>query len=68
MQITLYTTEHCPVCNLVKHTLTQKDVEFNIVNDIEVMSMMGFKSAPMLEVDGNIMNAKDAINWIKSLE
>jgi len=53
---------------MVKHTLTQKDVEFNIVNDIEVMSMMGFKSAPMLEVDGNIMNAKDAINWIKSLE
>ncbi len=68
MQITLYTTEHCPVCNMVKHTLTQKGVEFNIVNDIEVMSTMGFKSAPMLEVDGNIMNAKDAINWIKSLE
>jgi hypothetical protein len=49
---------------LVKHTLTQKDVEFNFVNDIEVMSMMGFKSAPMLEVDGNIMNAKEAISWI----
>lgn len=68
MLITLYTTEHCPVCNMVKHTLTQKGVEFNIVNDIAVMSMMGLKSAPMLEVDGKIMNAKDAINWIKSLE
>jgi glutaredoxin len=67
LQITLYTTEHCPVCSMVKNTLKQKGVEFNIVNDIEIMTMKGFKSAPMLEVDESIMNAKDAINWIKSL-
>jgi len=68
LQITLYTTEHCPVCNMVKNTLKKKGVEFNIVNDIEIMTMKGFKSAPMLEVDESIMNAKDAINWIKSLK
>ncbi len=53
---------------MVKNTLKQKGVEFYIVNDIEIMTMKGFKSAPMLEVDESIMNAKDAINWIKSLK
>ncbi len=67
MQITLYTTEHCPVCNMVKLTLLQKGVEFEIIDDLNIMSTKGFKSAPMLEVDEKIMNAKEAINWIKTL-
>lgn len=67
MQITLYTTEHCPVCNMVKLALLQKGVEFEIIDDLNIMSTKGFKSAPMLEVDEKIMNAKEAINWIKTL-
>ncbi len=67
MQITLYTTEHCPVCNMVKLTLLQKGVEFEIIDDLNIMSTKGFKSAPMLEVDEKIMNAKEAIKWIKTL-
>ncbi|MSS07133.1 hypothetical protein FYJ38_00570 [Clostridium sp. WB02_MRS01] len=67
MQITLYTTEHCPVCNMVKLTLLQKGVEFEIIDDLNIMSTKGLKSAPMLEIDEKIMNAKEAINWIKTL-
>ena len=37
------------------------------VSDVEIMKQKGFMSAPMLEVDGNIMNYLEAINWIKEM-
>jgi len=52
---------------MVKLTLLQKGVEFEIIDDLNIMSTKGFKSAPMLEVDEKIMNAKEAIKWIKTL-
>lgn len=67
MNITLYTTQHCPICRMVKDMLTQRNIEFNIVDDLEVMTLRGFKSAPMVEVGGEVMNAKEAIKWIKTL-
>ena len=35
------------------------------VSDVEIMKQKGFMSVPMLEVDGNIMNYLEAINWVK---
>ena len=67
MKIILYTTEHCPVCKMIKDLLTTRNVEFETVGDLETMLGKGIKSAPMLEVNGEIMNAKNAMNWIKSL-
>jgi len=67
MKIILYTTEHCPVCRMIKDLLTTKNIEFETVDDMEIMLEKGIKSAPMLEVNGEIMNAKNAMNWIKSL-
>lgn len=52
---------------MVKELLTQKCVEFYIIDDLEVMTSKGIKSAPMVEVDGEIMNAKEAMKWIKTL-
>jgi predicted DsbA family dithiol-disulfide isomerase len=63
MTITLYST-HCPKCNILTQKLNQANIQYNEINDVEVMLAKGFSSAPMLEVDGTIMNFYEANNWI----
>lgn len=58
--------EHgCPNCRMLKMKLDKSGVEYETVNDIEVMKAMGFKTAPKLEVDGNVMDFKEAVEWLK---
>lgn len=68
MNIILYTT-HCPQCNVLTKKLEQKNIEFNIVDDVNVMLSLGISAAPALSVDdGEIMNFKQAVAWLNSLE
>jgi glutaredoxin len=63
---TLYST-HCPKCEILKKKLTAKNVEFDEVNDIDIMIEKGYVSSPMLEVDGEIMDFTKANNWINNI-
>lgn len=57
--------EHgCPRCKVVKSKLDQKGIQYETVNDIEVMQAKGFVDAPKLDVDGVIMDFKEAVKWI----
>jgi hypothetical protein len=42
-------------------------VQYSVVSDEEEMIAKGFSSAPMLEVDGDVMNAQEAFNWVLTL-
>lgn len=64
MSITLYST-HCPKCKVLEMKLKQKNINYEEINDVEVMKAKGFMSAPKLEVDGEIYDFKDAVDWIK---
>ncbi len=66
MKVILYST-HCPKCNVLEKKLNQNYIPYEEVNDVNVMRKKGFLSAPMLEVDGEIMDFKTANNWINSL-
>ena len=58
--------EHgCPRCKVLKTKLDQKGINYETVNDIEVMKAKGFTEAPKLEVDGVVMGFKDATDWLK---
>ena len=58
--------EHgCPRCKVLKTKLDQKGIQYESVNDIEIMKEKGFKEAPKLEVNGVIMDFKEAVDWIK---
>ena len=48
--ITLYST-HCPRCRVLETKLTQKNIEFNVVTDVNKMESLGIQSVPILEVD-----------------
>ncbi len=61
--ITLYTT-HCPKCKVIEKKLAQKNIQYIEVTDVAEMQRLGFKSVPILEVDGKIMNMTDANRWI----
>lgn len=57
--------EHgCPRCKVLKMKLDQKGVQYEDVTDVEVMKEKGFKEAPKLEVNGKVMDFKEAVKWI----
>ena len=64
MKVILYTT-HCPRCHVLERKLSEKGIEYDEVDDIDKMLSMGLDSAPMLDVDGKVMNYTEAIEWIK---
>lgn len=66
MRVTLYTT-HCPKCRVIEKKLAQARVEYIEVSDVQEMTKLGFRSAPMLDVDGKIMDFMDANRWLKNL-
>lgn len=66
MHTILYSTG-CPKCNVLKTKLTQKGVDFELIEDADAMISKGFTSAPMLEVDGNAMDFMDAVKWVNAL-
>lgn len=60
MQITLYTKNNCPQCQLTKRFLTEHQLSFNEINleehPEEVQSLLdeGFQQAPVLKTDTGI--------------
>ena len=66
MKVLLYST-HCPRCDVLEKKLQQKNIQFEEVNDVEIMMKKGYMSAQMLEVDDVSMNFKEAVDWINTL-
>ena len=66
MKVILYST-HCPRCNILAQKLKDKNVEFEEVNDIEIMEEKGIRVAPMMELDGEMMDYGAAVKWVNNL-
>lgn len=63
-KVVLY--EHgCPRCKVLKMKLDQKGIVYENISDVELMKAKGFSEAPKLEVDGVVMNFKEAVDWVK---
>lgn len=67
MQITLYSTG-CPKCNVLTTKLDSKQIDYTIISDINIISSKGITTVPVLEVDGDMLDFKTAINWINKKE
>lgn len=65
--VVLYTT-HCPKCIVLETKLKQKNIDYQTVEDTQLMIDKGFTEIPTIEVDNNIMNFKEAINWLSVQE
>ena len=60
---TLFSTG-CPKCQILEKKMAKKGIEYTEVNDIQQMLDMDLKSVPWLEVDGQMMDFNQAIQWI----
>ena len=64
-RIILY-SNHCPKCKILREKLDNKGIHYMLVDDMETMIKLGFRSMPMLMVNGNALIFIDAISWINS--
>lgn len=62
--VKLYSTG-CPKCIVLTKKLDSVGITYEVFDDVDKMIEMGMTTVPMLEVDGKIMNYKEAIDWIK---
>ena len=67
MRVTLYSTG-CPKCVILEAKMKQKNIEYAIENDVDLMVEKGFQSLPMLEVDGEVMDFGTAVKWVNGVE
>ena len=63
----VFYSNNCPRCKILKMKLTQKGLKHEEINDDRIFETKGFKSMPMLEVDGKIMEFTDAIAFVNKL-
>ena len=57
--------EHgCPRCKVLKSKLDQKGIKYEDISDVEVMKSKGFQEAPKRDVNGVVMDFKEAVKWI----
>ena len=65
MEVTLYSTG-CPKCKVLSAKLDGKNINYNVVSDINVIISKGIKAVPVLEVDNNLMDFKKAVDWVNA--
>lgn len=66
MTATLYTT-HCPKCKILLERLEKKNITFETCEDMKILVAKGFKTVPMLEVDGQMMDFAQANKWVSEV-
>lgn len=65
--IVLYSTG-CPKCKVLKQKLDAKGVVYEMNTSVSDMAALGMKSAPALQVDGELMLFADAVQWVNNLK
>lgn len=61
--IKLYTT-HCPKCKILKKKLDELNIEYDIIEDVDIMLELGMSQVPILEIDGVRLDFTEANNWV----
>ena len=67
MDVVFYSTD-CPKCKVLKAKLDSKGIDYTIFNDVDRMVEMGITTVPDLMVDGKLMNFKESIEWLNTIE
>lgn len=65
--INLYSTG-CPKCKILEMKLNQKKIVYSEINNVEAIRQKNILSVPVLEVDGQLLNFADAVNFVNSYQ
>lgn len=53
----------CPRCAILKNTLDNLKIPYVVIDDMQKVIDAGFKTIPILEVDGEMMTYAAAMKW-----
>lgn len=67
MKIVFYST-HCPKCKVIEAKLKKVGLEYTEINDVDQMLSLGIRMAPVLEVDGKLLEFSDANRFLRGVE
>lgn len=62
--ITIYSSDGCPKCRVLKMKLEQKGMEYTDCKDEEKMVEMGLTSLPVMDVDGELLTFEQAVKFV----
>lgn len=63
MNIILYTVD-CPKCKVLEKKLNNTNISFEVCKDTKLMAERNISKLPMLEVDGEMLTFKEAVDMI----
>ena len=63
MNIILYTVD-CPKCKVLEKKLNNANISFKVCKDTKLMAERNISKLPMLEVDGEMLTFKEAVDMI----
>lgn len=61
--IKIYSTG-CPKCKVLIKKLNEKNIKYEECNDKEIMKAKGIQFLPVLEINGDLLDFKQATEWI----
>lgn len=64
--ITIYTTETCPKCKILKKKLEAKQLQYIDIWDEDELLKLGIDEVPVLKVDDKLLNFGDAVAWVNN--
>ena len=65
--VVIYTQDLCPKCKVLKKKLDSKNIEYVECDDVNTLISKNIDLTPVLEIDGNMMNYSEAINWVNEV-
>ena len=63
--VKLYTIG-CPACNVLETKLAAKNIEFDKIEDRDLLGSLGIDTFPVLEVDGQRLDLGAANAWVNN--
>lgn len=63
--IKLYTVENCPMCELLKRKLYEKDIEFEVIQSTSILKEKRITHVPIMELNDKMLTYKESLKWIQ---
>lgn len=64
-KIILY-SNNCPRCKILKRKLDDNKINYEIIDDVDIMIDKGLSTVPVLEINGRMLDFKEAVEWVNN--
>lgn len=57
----------CPMCKVLQGKLNSKNISYVKSDNFEKIIGAGFRTVPVLEVDGEMMDFRKSVEWVNNI-